>query len=259
VNETSVEASDAQTRGVVLALVRLGAEESVLQALDAARREEVAAVWRGVRALDEEAQARTGETWRAEAASGLPHGLSGMHPSWIEEALAGERPEVIAALGKGSGASAALPTELAGALARLAFGKLAPLCESRGGVLAERLVGLELEGLLSEITRRGARTVGRSLAGAAPSLRARAMVAVGEPWAAEIAAGSSEEVTPEQRASALALANTAGAFGTRSAVERLSLIGLACLRADLQAESPGSCLRVAGRLPAPLGRVLAGW
>jgi hypothetical protein len=259
VNETSVDLDDPRHRGFVLALSLLGAEESVLQAVDETQRGVLAGAWRGLRALDEEGRARTTEAWRKQAASGRPVRFEELHPSWGEEALAGERPAVVAALRAAPGSPLAMPAEIAGGLARVAFGGLAPLGESKGGALADGLCRLELEALLSELSRRGARTVGHSLSGAAPPLRAKAMAAVGEPWAQEIAAGCLEESTPAQREAATTLAGTVSVFAAGSAVDRLAILGLASLKVELQAESHGSCLQVAGRLPAPLGRVLAGW
>jgi hypothetical protein len=144
-------------------------------------------------------------------------------------------------------------------LARLAFARLAALCAGEAGPLARELCALGTDELLSEITSRGARVVGRSLAGAPPALRARAMAAAGEPWARAIAAGTLEAVAKEAQREAATLARAAGGTETGAARERLLAIGLAQLKIELEHEHPGSRLRVAGRLPAPLGRSLAGW
>ena len=89
--------------------------------------------------------------------------------------------------------------------------------------------------------------------------RARAMAAAGEPWARAIAAGTLEAVAKEAQREAATLARAAGGTETGAARERLLAIGLAQLKIELEHEHPGSRLRVAGRLPAPLGRSLAGW
>jgi hypothetical protein len=258
-SESSAEIVEGEMRGILLAVELLGADEAALQALDEQRRESCARAWRTLCALDEPARARTIAAWRAEAASALPAGLSRLHPSWIEEALAGERTEVVAAIRPAPTAARAIREETARELARLAFGRLAPLCESTAGSLGQSLCDLEFEELLSEVTRRGARVVGRSLAGAAPSLRARAMASAGEPWAQDIAAASLATVSSAERAAATVDASAPAASEGRTARERMLAIGLASLKAELKAEGAGSPFRVAGRLPAPLGRSLVGW
>ena len=257
--ESGLDTVDAEISGMLLALTGLGADESALQALDRARRASCARAWQALRELDESERARTLEGWRVGAACTLPMGLRSLHQSWIDDALAGESAEVVGAIRRGLGARGAIPEETGRELARMAFGRLAPLCESMAGPLAERLCGLEFDGLLAEVTRRGARAVGRSLAAAAPSLLARAMASVGEPWAAEIAVGAWEPATAERRAAAAALASAATASEGHTAGERLLAVGLASLKAELAAEGAGSRMRVAGRLPAALGRALIGW
>jgi hypothetical protein len=279
-SETSVRFADERERGILLAFLLLSADDSVVDALDHGRREIRGGVWRDLHALDEQSRARTVAAWRAEAASALPDGLARLHPSWIEAALAGERSDVLTLIRAGvSGPLRALveklvrehpdglraidadgevPQEIGRDIARLAFGWLAPLCEGKGGPLAQKLCNLELEELLAEVTRLGARAVGRSLAGAAPALRARAMAAAGEPWAQLIGAASSAAVSPEERAAAAAFANTRIPASASTPSERLLHIGLAVLKSDLAAETDGSLYRVAGRLPAPLGRVVLG-
>ena len=142
---------------------------------------------------------------------------------------------------------------------RVAFGWLAPLCESDCGLRAESLLGLDFDGLLFEVTRLGARAVGQSLAGAVPVLRARAMAAAGEPWAQVIGSASAESVLAADRKIAMAHANTRIPDSARTPSERLLHIGLAVLKSELAAEHPGSIYRVAGRLPAALGRSMIGW
>jgi hypothetical protein len=242
-----------------LALLRLDAGAAALAAVGEAWREVLRAAWRALRAADERTRTQTLALWQAEALSAKPEGLLHLHPSWSEEALAGERSEVVAAVQAAPAASGTIPPETTRELARLAFAWLAPLCESAAGPLAERLCRLEPAALVTELTRRGARVVGRSLAGAAPVLRARAMAAAGEPWAQEIAAAFAEKVSRDECAAAGVFANAVATADERTPRERLLAVGLAALEAELVAEAPGSVLRVAGRLPAPLGRVLVGW
>ena len=218
---------------------------------------------------------------RAAAASTLPQGLDRLHPSWIVAALEGEpshivrlvltalpksvRAPVLDMLGNGDAGARngdeirACPTEIKREVVHAAFGSLAPLCESACGPLAEILCGLPFDELLTEATRRGAYAVGQSLAGAPPALRARAMAAAGEPWAQVIGAASAESTTPACRKAAMAHANTTIPDSARAPSERLLYIGLAALKSELVDEHSGSACRVAGRLPAALGRPLIGW
>lgn len=240
-------------------MLALGAGESALQALDDSRREACSKAWRLLNAMDEPARARKVAAWLAEAGRAVPAGLECLHPSWRQEVLADGRPEMRAAIESVEPGAGSVSGELRREIARLAFRRLSPLLVSSAGPLAQRLCGLGFEELLAEITRMGARTVGRSLAGAAKGLRARAMASAGEPWAGAIGAGASEDVSPDERAVAVACASTAVAGKAHAPAERLLAIGLAAMKAQLQAEHPCSTFRVAGRLPAPLGRALAGW
>ena len=94
-NEITAASLNGHERGLLLALLLLGAEESVLEVVDEDRRERVRRAWRALRTSDETTRARMLAAWRAEARSAQPEGLLGLHPSWIEEALAGERSEVV--------------------------------------------------------------------------------------------------------------------------------------------------------------------
>jgi hypothetical protein len=93
----------------------------------------------------------------------------------------------------------------------------------------------------------------------APALRARAMVAAGEPWAQVIGQASAESLPDSDRKSAMAHAKTRIPDSARTPRERLLHVGLAVLKSELVAEHEGSLYRVAGRLPAALGRAMIGW
>jgi hypothetical protein len=85
------------------------------------------------------------------------------------------------------------------------------------------------------------------------------MASAGEPWAQLIGAASLVAVSVEERSVAAALANQRIPDSARTPGERLLHVGLAALKSELVAEGTGSLLRVAGRLPEPLGRPMIGW
>jgi len=264
----------------VLAFHNLGSAVPAMVALDESSLAICTDAWRDLCALDEAVRTRTLAAWRAEAASALPAGLARLHPSWIEDALAGEGAGMVAAIraqmseplralcpkgremAPGSlqvSDDGTMPEETRREIARLALGWLEPLVESAAGPMAEGLGKLEFEELLAEVTRTGARTVGHSLAGASPALRARAMASVGEPWAGVIGKASFQPISPSERSAAAVFATAAADSEALTPADRMLAIGLAALRAELVAEHPGSPFRVAGRLPARLGRTLVGW
>jgi hypothetical protein len=245
----NIVAADAEVRGIVLAVSTLGGGASAFAALDGQAGAACAEAGRALARLELADRQRVLGVWRAEAASVIPSALSRLHPSWCEAALAGERRDIVAAIAAGG--------EAARVLARIGFGPLFPLCESRPGPVGEALCGVSFDALVAALTRRGARLAGRSLASASPRLRARAMAAAGEPWAAELAAGAAEPSTVEEQAAAAALVAEAGPWPT--ARERLLQVGLTAAKRELEAEGQASLLSVAGRLPAPLGRGLTGW
>ena len=279
-DETSLHAVDPEAHGILLALWSMGAEESVLECLDEKRRAVYAKMWQELLGANETARAQVLSEWRAEATNTLPRGLERLHSSWIVAALEGEPahllrivlPELPESLrsvlaipgivGDGSlsaGQIKACSVANKREVERIAFGWLAPLCESDCGPLAESLCGLAFDALLLEVTRRGARTVGQSLAGAPPALRARAMAAAGEPWAKVLGEASAETSSDADRKIAMAHANTRIPDSARTPSERLLYVGLAVLKSELVAEHAGSLYRVAGRLPALLGRPMIGW
>jgi hypothetical protein len=276
--QNGLSAVDPQSLGILLSLWAMGAEESVLERLHEKHRAVCARVWQDWLGANEAARAQVLSEWWAEAANTLPRGLHRLHPSWIIASLEGEpahllyimlpdlpeslRATVLAMPGI-AGAdllpATLCPVAIKREVERVAFGWLAPLCESDCGPLAESLSGLAFDDLLSEVTRRGARTVGQSLARAAPSLRARAMAAAGEPWAQAIGEGARETLSGADRKIAMAFAHTRISDSARTPSERLLHIGLATLKSELAADHAGSLYRVAGRLPLSLGRPMIGW
>ena len=259
----------------------MGAGEAALESLDEKRRAVCVEAWRNLHNASGAERGRILAEWRADAASTLPQGLERLHPSWIVAALAGEPAHILrmvlselpeplrtTVLGSSSIASAGLlPTEepekcpvaLKREVVRVAFGWLFPLCEGDGGSVAESLCAFTFDELLTDVTGRGARAVGQSLAGAAPALRARAMAAAGEPWAQMIGKASVEVASDVERKLAMAHANTRIPDSARTPSERLLCIGLSAVKSELAAEHAGAVYRLAGRLPASLGRSLIGW
>jgi len=247
----NADSPEAEVRGILVAVVAWGGNPSAFEALEDGLRDACVAAWDALARLGTDARSRRLADWGAEAAVPVPPGFSRLHPTWRAEALAGERTEVVALLA--AGGADARP------LARLAFGHLFPLCEAAPGSVAARLCALTFDDLIVEVTRQGARVVGKALAGAPLALRARAMAAAGEPWAAEIAASAAVSAGASGRPTvAAAVAAVQGNDG-RTPSERLLPLGLAALKAGLEAEGHASLLSVAGRLPPALGRRLAGW
>jgi hypothetical protein len=190
--------------------------------------------------------------WRDAAEHGVLGEVEALHPSWMEESIAAEH----APVGRAARERAGGPSR---DLARLVFGRLAPMWESRGGVHADELCQLGPAELVEEIRRRGARTVGLSLARAPRELCARAMAAAGETWAQIIAEAAQAAVSDGERKAARSVAAAATTNASGSTEDRLLQVGLLALRAELLAEGQGSVFRVAGRLPSQLGRRLLGW
>lgn len=273
--------ADAEVRGIVLSMVAMGADGAALDSLDENRRAVCLEVWQKLHGVSEVEREQLLAGWRADAVSALPQGLERLHPSWIVAALAGEPAHILrlvlselpeplrtTVLGSPAIANVGLlptgktekcPVAMKREVVRLAFGWLSPLCEGEGGPVAERLCVLAFDDLLTEVTGRGARAVGQSLAGADLALRARAMAAAGEPWAHVIGVASAEGLSTVERKIAMAHANTRIPDSARMPSDRLLHVGLAVLKSELAAEHEGSVYRLAGRLPASLGRPLIGW
>ena len=273
--------ADAEVRGLLLSLYAMGGSASALDRLDDHRRSVCSQAWLALGAASPSGREKVLSEWRAELARPWPEGLERLHPSWIVAALEGEPaymvqtvwralPDPVRVMVQTMPALANIVLQSAGQASswaaantpevlRLAFGWLAPLCESTCGPNAEGLSALALDDLLSEVTRRGARAVGQSLSGAAQGLRARAMAAAGEPWAQVIGEVSALGLSDPDRKIALGHANTRLPDSARTPGERLLYIGLSVLKSDLVAEHQGSIYRVAGRLPVAMGKTWLGW
>jgi hypothetical protein len=111
--------------------------------------------------------------------------------------------------------------------------------------------------LMVELTHRGARLVGQSLAGAPLELRAHAMAAAGAPWASEIASAALGTHGEARERARTLVARAARLLSADSTPEfRLRAVGTLGLAALLARESPRSLAAVATRLPQPLARIL---
>jgi hypothetical protein len=254
-------------RGLVAGALALGAEKAAVDRVLGGER--AAAAWAAVRDLARDQRAVALAELLRELLAPLPSGIEALHPSWLAGALAGEPAGLAAALrgtGQGAGQSDdggagapwSLDLDARAQLARAVFGALEPLTEDPAGPLGAALRDLEPAALLAEVTRRGAQALGVSLAGAPLELRARAMASAGPPWADEVAAAAAQPADTAAREAARELVARAAAVPATTPADRLCAVGLLALAPLLAAEGPGSLRRVAGRLPAELGRRLLG-
>jgi hypothetical protein len=277
-----------EERGLVagLALLAAGGEAArrVVGAGDQGAR--ALGAWKALQAMGREQRAAALAELVRDVRTPLPARIEELHPSWLELVLTGEPPglarAVVAGLPVGfklaveawirREAPAAHPSTVwalePAALAdvqRLLLGPLQVLTVDASGPLGTGLAAREAAELLAEVARRGARTLGTSLAGAPLPVRARTMAQAGAPWAEEIAAAASaaaDDTDQRDRARDLVVAAAAmqppPAPGTPEITpeERLRAVGVLVLARELAAEGPASVARVAGRLPFDLGRAL---
>jgi hypothetical protein len=253
-----------EERGFVAGLYRLGAEKPAVDRALAA--EGALRAWLALRDLPHEQRVTALGDLLRDTLAPLPPGIAELHPSWLLEALSGEPAGLARALAEGTPVAAALDgagvqawpldPEARLELRRLAFASLETLAVEPAGPLGRELAALDGEGLERELCRRGAGTLGLSLAGAPLELRARAMATTGAPWSVEIAAAAARATAPAEREQARQLVARAAGMPALTSVHRLRALGLLALGPLLAAEGAGSALRVAGRLPVELGRAL---
>jgi len=240
-------------RGLVLGLVLAGTPSCALQrlvgdatscrnALDAMR-----ALPRETRVALLAGEAESLPAWD-------PKALAEVDPTWFREALAQEPDWVKAAVVQ------ALPPPIRACVSRALGGmdcEPAPLASGVASGLCRTLLGA-VERLATggvppapDLAGRGARLLGASLSGAPPSVLARAMASVGEPWAAEIAMAA-RQADQHARDEARALVARARPQGT-TALDRLEGLAIESLRSELPPRIAGA---LAVRLPAAQGRRL---
>jgi hypothetical protein len=265
----------APERGFLLGALLLGQGPALAGALAEPSRGRCAPVMAALAGLSRAERAAVSARLAPELTASFPPRLAEVHPSWLREALAAEPSEIFPALLAGappavraaaaevlgargeprlSPSPAALAPEACAELQRLVFGGLAPALERPGPAWLEALCALGPEALLEEVLRRGAATLGASLAGTPLEARARAMAGVGPRWARVLEAAAAGE----GGARAEAQADVAGAATERAdtAAERLEQIGLRALARALAPEGPAAVQAVAMRLPARMGRRL---
>jgi hypothetical protein len=227
----------------------------------------------------ERAHAIAGLLRRARAP--VPDGIENAHPGWLRAALDGEvtpilraivaglppevgavAREIIAARGDGDAAeeAPAIADAPLAELRRAAFAALVPMPRRTDAEHADappwlRLAVLPFPALLAEIERRGAMTLGTSLAGAPPAVAARAAAAAGGAVGAVVLEAARREPVGEERARARALVVAAARVAVDTAVGSTTIVGLLALAGELAAV-PGAAQVIAQRLPPRLGRIL---
>jgi hypothetical protein len=215
-----------------------------------------------------------------QARAPVPDGIENVHPGWLRAALesevtpllraivAGLPPEVGAVAreiiaARGDGDAAAETPSIADApladLRRAAFAMLVPMprrtdAEPAGAPSWLRLAVLPFPALLAEIERRGATTLGTSLAGAPPAVAARAAASAGGALGAVVLEATRGSPAGDEREQARALV-AAAARVAEANVGSTTIVGLLALASELAA-APGAAQVIAQRMPPRLGRIM---
>jgi len=255
-----------------------GSEAAALRALvdpdAAACRAALTALGRMDRA--ERARSIAGLLRRARAP--VPDGIENVHPGWLRVALEGEAApilraivgglppevravarEILAARGEGDAAEGApaIADAALSELRRAAFASLVPMPRRADADGADvppwlRLAVQPFSALLAEIERRGAATLGTSLAGAPPEVVARAAAAAGSGLGPVVIEAAGRSPAAEERARARAVVASA-ARAADTSVGSTTVVGLLAMASEL---SPGATQVIAQRLPPRLGRIM---
>jgi len=229
-------------------------------------------------AMDRGERARVIAGLLRRARAPVPDGVENVHPGWLRAAFEGEATpilraivdglppevgavarEIIAARGDRDAAESA-PAIADGPLAELrraAFASLVPMPSAADAERADAPSWLSLAlllfpALLAEIERRGAATVGTSLAGAPLAVVARA-AAAGNTLAPVVLEAARRSPPAEEREWARALVAAAARISEAS-VGSMTIVGLLALASEL---GPGAARVIAQRLPPRLGRILS--
>lgn len=243
-----------------------------------------------------EAAASRLASWADELVPACPPELENVDVSWLREALAGEPEDLLAAVAatvpevaRGAvgetRASVTAPAVLPSVATDFCWSWLGHLADVRdaggagpGGAAASAFASLaELAGveLLAAMRERGAEELGVSLAGADAPTLARAMTAVGAPWARFIAVAAARGVDRPRRALAQLRVARASTVDAADPLERLAIIGTLAVRdaVDRQEDTEEESRNTAGaparakasrawlavlahRLPVSVGRLL---
>ncbi len=229
--------------------------------------------------LDRAERARAVARLLRRARAPVADGIENVHPGWLRAALAGEATPILRAITEGLPPEvAAVAREVIGArdegtpevataiaeaplaeLRRAAFASLSPMPNAADAERADapawfRLAVLPLAALLAEIDRRGAATLGISLAGAPPAVLARAAAAGGTALAPAVLEAARRSPLAEERERARALV-AAAARVSETDVGSTTIVGLLALAGEL-ATMRGAAQVIAQRLPPRLGRIL---
>lgn len=227
-------------------------------------------------AMDRGDRARVIAGLLRRARAPVPDGIENVHPGWLRAVLEGEATPILRALidglppeigavareiieARGDGdapeSTRAIAEEPLAELRRAAFSSLVPMPRRADAERADappwvRLAVMPFPALLVEIERRGAATLGTSLAGAPPAVVARAAAAAGSALAPLVLEGSRRSPPAEERQQARALV---AAGVSEASVGSMTIVGLLALASEL---APGAVRVIAQRLPPRLGRLL---
>jgi len=230
--------------------------------------------------MDRAERARAIGVLLRRARAPVPDGIENVHPGWLRGALEGEATpilralvaglppeavavarEIIAARGDGDAAqpAPAIADAPLAELRRAAFASLVPMPRPADAERADappwlRLAVLPFPALLAEIERRGAVTLGASLAGAPPAVAARAAAAAGSALGPVVLEAARTSPAGDERERARGVV-AAAARVADPAVGSTTIVGLVALASELAA-TPGAAQIIAQRLPPRLGRIL---
>ena len=257
-----------------------GAEVAALGALADPDAAACRAALAALGAMDRVERARAIAGLLRRARSPVPDGIEDVHPGWLRAALEREATPILRAIVAGlpPGVEAVAQEiiaargdvdarETAPAIAdaplaelrRAAFASLVPMPRAADAERADapawlRLAVQPFPAVLAEIERRGAATLGVSLAGAPLAVVARAAAAAGSSLVPVVLEAARRSPAAEERERARAIvANAARVSETN--VGSTTIVGLLALASDLSS-APGAAQVIAQRLPPRFGRIL---
>lgn len=264
-----------EERGLLLALFRAALDDKVFDSLAEDSRNRCAAGYRALYELSIEEREAELVAWQSEALATYPPGLEHLHSSWILAAIRQEPSALIRPILRGlppalqslvdayfvqedgvtwaSSETSGLDPERSREILRFLLNPLEALLVDPVGPLGKELHTIAFDQLILRIMHHGAVAVGQSLAGASLAVRAKAMAVLGKPWAALVGEKSSENVSVDERAAALAHTRTPMSRAATGTDDRLFYIGLSVVKDALLKEGQKSLFSVAGRLPHSLG------